>query len=72
MKPLTFAASQSNPHTRKTMRILARVAVATLVAAAFISPALAADPPKKNWTAPAGKSVGQKLVDETWPSTPSS
>ena len=47
------------------MRILARVAVATLVAAAFISPALAADPPKKNWTAPAGKSVGQKLVDET-------
>ena len=47
------------------MRILARVAVATLVAAAFISPALAADPPKKNWTAPKGKIQAQKLMDET-------
>jgi hypothetical protein len=50
------------------MRILARIICATFIgatAAAFITPALAADPPKKNWAAPKAKILGQKLVDET-------
>ena len=50
------------------MRILARIAVASFIAAstvALVSPVIAADPPKKNWTAPKGKSQGQKLVEET-------
>ena len=50
------------------MKILARIAVASFIAAsavAFVSPVIAADPPKKNWTAPKGKIQGQKLMDET-------
>src|SRR5258707_11512786 len=52
---------------RKTMKTLARLVCAALigssVAFAPVS-ALAADPPKKNWTAPAYKIYGQKLVDD--------
>ena len=49
------------------MKILARLACATIIAAsaALATPAvLAADPPKKNWKAPAHKMYGQVLVDE--------
>ena len=50
------------------MRILATIVAATFIAATtavYVSPAMAADPPKKNWTAPKGKIQAQKLMDDT-------
>jgi hypothetical protein len=47
------------------MNTLTRIAVACAFGAAMITaPAFAQDKPKKNWTAPAERIYGQKLVDE--------
>ncbi len=43
----------------------ARIPLALALSAISLSTALAADPPKKNWTPPAQTIYGQKLADET-------